>query len=349
MAKDDQNKKEEDDDFFGNDEDFGLPELDYDSFDDDDSEDEIDFKDISDDDFSTDLEDVDDVFGDDHDSSSVEEEKEEPIEDESTSLDHSSSTENDDFFGEESFDEFETSEDDPSMEDILDEDLDDLDFEGDEIESEDDLLGAEEVSDDFSSDEYEERPSAEDSSSKGNFAKTVIIGVVIFAALGGLFLWLAPMVTGDSGTDEEIAQENESEKPDQANNPVESIETDNSNTTDESQAAQQANNRPTSSPPEREVPEQNAAISGTPGQINRLTSRSNNYYIVIASFLDEDLAMDYSQKLAAEEKSPTVIPSFGKAITTRVAIIGYRSLSQAQNEISNYKGEYGQDIWILKY
>ncbi|MEM6737436.1 MAG: SPOR domain-containing protein [Bacteroidota bacterium] len=340
MAKDDQNK-EEDEDFFGNDEDFGLPELDYDSLDDDDSEDEFAFDDLSDDD----LKDVDDVFGDDD--SGVEEKSEESIKEESASSDHSSSEESDDFFGEESFDEFETSEDDSSIDDILDDDLSDLDLEGDEMDSEDDLLGAE-VGDDFSSDEYVESSNKEDSS-KGNFARTVIIGIVIFAVLGGLFWWLAPMVTADD-TDEEIAQITESEKPDQTKKPVESVETDNSaNTTDENEAEQQANNSPTSPPPKTVSSKRNTAVDTTPGEINRLTARSNNYYIVIASFLDEDLAMDYSQKLAAEEKSPTVIPSFGRAITTRVAIMGYSSLSQAQNEIGNYKGEYGKDIWILKY
>lgn len=344
MAKDDQNKKEEDDDFFGDDEDFGLPELDYDSFEDD-SEDEIAIDDLSDEDFSTDLEDVDDVFGDDD--SSVEEKSEEPTQEEPISLDHSSSGDSDDFFSEESFDEFETSDDDSSIEDILDEDLSDLDLGGDEIDSEDDLLGTE-SQDDFSGDEYVEGSNAE-GSSKGKFARIVIIGIVIFAVLGGLFWWLAPIATGDN-TGEEIAQKNESETPDQTTKPSESIETDiSNNTTNESQAAQQVNEEPTSSPPKKEEPKQNTVVNATPGQVNRLTSRSNNYYIVIASFVDEDLAMDYSQQLAAEEKSPTVIPSFGRAITTRVAIAGYRSLNQAQNEIGNYKGEYGQDIWILKY
>ena len=36
MAKDDQNNDKEEDDFFGDDEDFGLPELDFDSLEDDD-------------------------------------------------------------------------------------------------------------------------------------------------------------------------------------------------------------------------------------------------------------------------------------------------------------------------
>ena len=59
--------------------------------------------------------------------------------------------------------------------------------------------------------------------------------------------------------------------------------------------------------------------------------------------------MDHSNKLASQGESPTIIPPFGNAITTRVAIKGYGSLAQAQNEVGNYKSKYGQDIWILKY
>ena len=83
--------------------------------------------------------------------------------------------------------------------------------------------------------------------------------------------------------------------------------------------------------------------------MNRLSARTNNFYIVVASFVDEDLAMDHANKLAADGRSPSVIPPFGKAITTRVAIRGYGSLAQAQNEVGNYRSEFGQDIWILKY
>ena len=71
--------------------------------------------------------------------------------------------------------------------------------------------------------------------------------------------------------------------------------------------------------------------------------------IVIASFLDGDLAMDHSQDLAAEGKSPYIIPPFGNAITHRVAINGYGTLAQAQGALDGFKSEYGQDIWILKY
>jgi len=93
----------------------------------------------------------------------------------------------------------------------------------------------------------------------------------------------------------------------------------------------------------------NTAVSSNPGQVTALTDRTNNFYIVIASFVDEDLAMDHSNELAAQGKSPTIIPPFGNAITTRVAIKGYGSIAQAQNELGNYQAEYGQDIWILKY
>ena len=61
------------------------------------------------------------------------------------------------------------------------------------------------------------------------------------------------------------------------------------------------------------------------------------------------MASDYSNKLAKEGKSPSIIPPFGNAITHRVAIAGYGSLAEAQRSVDGFKGEYGQDIWILRY
>ncbi len=370
MAKDDQNNDKDEDDFFGDDEDFGLPELDYDALDDD-SDDDASFDDFSDDDFSSDVAeddlsgddfgDMDDVFSDD------ESKEEETVEEEFTAMDNASE-DSEEFFNEESFDDFESSADESDDMDVSDDDLGDLDMEGDDIdidedefkdfesdliEGEDDFSGLE-MSDEFSSEEYADAPSeAGESASKGKFARIVIIGVIIFATLGGLFWWLAPKFTGG---DEELADNSETEKQEKAEKIVEQpvvkrAEVPAEEKVEDDNAATPVAEKPASKPKPQPKPktQSNTAVSTSPGQVNALTDRTNNYYIVIASFLDEDLAMDHSQKLASKGESPTIIPPFGKAITTRVAIKGYGSLGQAQNEIGNYKGEYGQDIWILKY
>ena len=76
-----------------------------------------------------------------------------------------------------------------------------------------------------------------------------------------------------------------------------------------------------------------------------------NFFIllIISSFFDEDLAMDHANKLAANGNSPMVIPPFASHRFWRVAIAEYNSIADAQNQIGQYKADYGDDIWPLKY
>lgn len=392
MAKDDQNKDPEEDDFFGDDEDFGLPELDFDSLDEDDEEE----FDLGDDDFSVDSDDssdeefgdMDDVFGDEETTEEEPEPEEETLEFEETTEsepesfdDTSEESDGDDDFD---FDDFDSDDDSTTDDDLSDVDFsdDDLtsddsldddefkDFESDLMESEGEDLSDFDISDDFGSGESyaEEEPVADagsddDGSSKGKFARIVIIGVVIFALLGtGFLLYYKNFMVSDE--EQPIAEQTEDTAPAQPQKAEENTSEENTEAKDAgvadtenttkpaTEAAKKPQQKPASKPPTKQSntqPAQNTVASATPGEITSLTARTNNYYIVIASFLDEDLAMDHSKELAAEGKSPTIIPPFGKAITHRVAIKGYGSLAQAQNEIGNYKGEYGQDIWVLKY
>ena len=90
-------------------------------------------------------------------------------------------------------------------------------------------------------------------------------------------------------------------------------------------------------------------IKSEPGTINSLATRTNNYYIIIGSFIDRDIAMDYAKKISSKGKSASIIPPFRRAIYHRVAISGYKTLSDAENVLAKYRAEYTQDVWVLKY
>ena len=115
-------------------------------------------------------------------------------------------------------------------------------------------------------------------------------------------------------------------------------------------------------PPERE---------STPkaiGAISEISQPLDKYYLILASFLDNDLAFDYAEKLALSESNVIIIPPFNTSKFTRVAL-EYETLDNKiffiptrriflkvvdDEIISNigldkYKDEFDEQLWVLKY
>ena len=408
MAKDDKNTDKEQDDFFGDDEDFGLPELDYEALDDDDSddvqeepkaeeapaeepkveekeeesvsaEDDSVFESESMDDMDMDMDDMDDLEGlDDLDDEDIPDQvtdeeleaslagdseeddlKDEPDPVESKSEDKDASGEEmDDFYEEESFDDFDVSGDDGEEipdsvfdSDVLDED-EFAQFEKELMETEEGEMA------DMSSFDDDTTPAAAES--KGKFAKVVIFGIIIFAALGAIFWFMSPLGSGGEEEKQPVAEKAQTQKP-VAEKPVEKQPEETASTGTSTTGTSGGENATATKPAETQpkTPAQRPAantakpkpqqVASNPGTVNSLTARTGNAFIIIASFVDGDMAMDYANKLAGQGKSPSIIPPFGNAITHRVAISGYPSIAAAQNALGGFQGEFGQDIWILKY
>ncbi len=85
------------------------------------------------------------------------------------------------------------------------------------------------------------------------------------------------------------------------------------------------------------------------GEITQFDTRTGKSYIIVASFFDEDLAMDHARDLADQGKSPYIIPPFANYRFYRVAIAEFDSYGAAASSIGNYTSEFGQEIWALKY
>lgn len=85
------------------------------------------------------------------------------------------------------------------------------------------------------------------------------------------------------------------------------------------------------------------------GTIETLSERTGRYYVVVSSSVDGDLAMDRAKKLSAEGKSTKIIPPFGKWKYYRLAIGDFDSFASAQSNADASKGEYGNELWVLKY
>ena len=85
------------------------------------------------------------------------------------------------------------------------------------------------------------------------------------------------------------------------------------------------------------------------GKITAFDARTGKSYIVVNSFIDGDLAQDYANKLASQGKSPYLLAPVGSSRFYRVAIAEYTSYDEANNSRSLYQGEFGNDVWTLRY
>jgi hypothetical protein len=85
------------------------------------------------------------------------------------------------------------------------------------------------------------------------------------------------------------------------------------------------------------------------GTVEAITSRTGRYYVVIASAIDGDLAMDYANKLKKTGVSIKIIPPFGKSKFHRVTVDNLDSWAAAENRANELKNEYGENVWVIKY
>lgn len=97
--------------------------------------------------------------------------------------------------------------------------------------------------------------------------------------------------------------------------------------------------------------EKAAAANAKPAQgtIETLNARTGRYYVVISSAIDDDLTMDYAQKLSADGTNIWIIPPFGKTKFYRLTIGNYDSFATAQTNADEVKAKYGNGVWVIKY
>ena len=85
------------------------------------------------------------------------------------------------------------------------------------------------------------------------------------------------------------------------------------------------------------------------GAISEISQPLDKYYLIVASFLDNDLAFDYAQKLILSGSNVILILDFHVRYFTRVALLEYETLDKANVGLDQYKDEFGEQLWVLKY
>ena len=359
MADENKNENEEQGDFFEDDGEFGLPDLEYEALDGDGGEtDEPLVEEIVPDAFEDALQEEeieDSELG-------IEEEFDEDLgfdtelEDEMDSTeaseaDNSSDEVSDDFYSEDDYGNFDASDSD------LDEETPDSVFDSDDLD--DDGFKDFETSDDASG-------------SKGKFARIVIFGTVLFIGLA-FTSWYAynnwleddpkevtKKETSEKASDEKETPEkasDEKEIPEKASDKKETPEKasakkdtpEKASATAGTSTPQAKGTQSTGSGIQATKPAISKPVATTPGTVNALDARTGNTFVIIGSFLDRNTAMGYANKLASEGKSPSIILPSGNGLFSRVAIQGFPTVADAIQNLENYKRDYGQDVWVLKY
>lgn len=178
--------------------------------------------------------------------------------------------------------------------------------------------------------------------SSGGFAKVIIIGVLIITIIGGVFYYLSP-----TGGEKEVAKKEVPKKrvkktvKKPVEKPVEKPAATGGGETAEVKKEEKP--KPVVSKPKP------AAATANPGEIVRVTERTSRSYVIIGSFVDEDLAMDYATELSGLGNGVKIIHPYGKSKRYRVSIADYSNYGDAASQLNGFKGEYGNEVWALQY
>ncbi|MEQ8472356.1 MAG: SPOR domain-containing protein [Marinoscillum sp.] len=87
----------------------------------------------------------------------------------------------------------------------------------------------------------------------------------------------------------------------------------------------------------------------TAGVVETVSSRTGRFYIILSSSIDDDLAMDFANKLAQEGHNVKIIQhDADKLFYYRVSVGDYATRERAESASTAFSN-YSNDIWVLKY
>jgi len=85
------------------------------------------------------------------------------------------------------------------------------------------------------------------------------------------------------------------------------------------------------------------------GTITRVSTPQGFYYVVVGSFIDDDLAADYATLLAQQGLHVTIVAPKEGAHFFRVAVECENTFYEAYDKLTQHKATYGSHVWLLKH
>ncbi|UXP31375.1 SPOR domain-containing protein [Reichenbachiella agarivorans] len=175
--------------------------------------------------------------------------------------------------------------------------------------------------------------------SSGGFTKIIVIGVVVIAVIAAGMLWLS----GGQDAEKSTVAKTEKQPPVLKKEVAEPV------VTEETPVVAENAEETLESTTDKPKPKLAAASSAPAGQIEKVSSKTGQSYVIIGSFIDEDLAMDYANKLSADGKGVKIIQPFGDSKRYRVSVADFPSYGDAASQLNSFKDEFGSQVWALKY
>jgi len=85
--------------------------------------------------------------------------------------------------------------------------------------------------------------------------------------------------------------------------------------------------------------------------VTQIKSRAGSprYFVVVGSFLDEDTALEFSQRLNDAEINTYLVYPYGDIANYRLAVGQYDDFATAYEELERVKSDYSENLWVLKY
>ena len=209
----------------------------------------------------------------------------------------------------------------------------------------------------FNPDGYSDRPEEEVAGAKSKFVKIVVIGTVLFVAMGFGFLYLNDSIPFGDGTEEsEKVAKTGSKMP--TKKPTAKKETEKAANADtkkatgtkktETKPVKATPKKTNTKPPKKTTTQAKKQATSTAG-VTTLSAKARQSHLVVGSFGDGNSAQTYASRLVAQGESVTIIPPFGSSSNHRVSVASFASWSLAETNLKTYRDKFGSGVWILKY
>jgi hypothetical protein len=218
----------------------------------------------------------------------------------------------------------------------------------------------------------EEISDAEIRGSRGKFVRIVILGTLLFVSIGFAFLYFSgtlnfggtekpkivaakkkesPIVVAKTEEPkEEIATSEDTKSESAVTTPPtkkEEVKTVAKKDPPKQETKKPAETKPKTTP--KTTPAKTTPVKSTPGGVTVLSSQTGQRHLIVASFTDNESAQSHARKLAGNGASPVIIPPFGGAPNYRVAVASYSTQGEALQNLDNFRQQYGNGVWILRY
>ena len=210
----------------------------------------------------------------------------------------------------------------------------------------------EEKNSDFGLPQAEFKPIA-DKGKKWLKITAIIVGIVLFIGAGVVYWFFFHAPAAEPSEEAYLMREEyESEVP---NADVDFIE-DDASATHQAPAEAKQDTQTHDLDKELEALAEDTKVFSTPsnakpekGTITKINTSRGRSYVIVGSFIDDDLASDYASKLAKQGVDVMLIaPPQGKHFF-RVAVEQEDSFYDANEKAEQLKATYGKDIWVMQY